>query len=539
MTTKTKKEEVRVIAPGKVHISALNTRRPAVKDVRASGLLDSIREQGQLTPGLGRPHPAKKGEIELAAGACRLTACAELGVDFRVIVREMTDEELLDAILTENLQRTDPDPEAEARLIERRLSEGMDPGGIAARYGKSEMWVRRRLKLLAVVPELRKRFAPGGVLAHFSTGMRERLGVMDPAEQRNLARHPQMIDHCVSLEGLARFLSRGRIELKGMDFLDDPDTAVKGCGPGCATNAQSDLFPDEGGGCGSCSNRECFELRKGLAVTKAITAVLGGTPEKDVVFFRTDWCGDVMFRGKVLDPVDPWGFREGWRVSKKRTELTGIDVTNPLKPRRVFLETNGKAPARKSGKAKVGREEKLTAKRLALLNERVRKAVETAGVPKAVEMIRLAAVFGSDGKRPFCSSARDLDVWKDAAGKGKVRSLSVFGGKGETVEAVVWESIRKVLVQRLAFLRNLDLLAGYKREEMSRLSWLVGFDEEGEWKKICTVDVPVPKSWGAGIDPMTLKAASGSPGRKAGKKVAAKVAGKAAKKTAGKRVKAA
>jgi hypothetical protein len=58
---------------------------------------------------------------------------------------------------------------------------------------------------------------------------------------------------------------------------------------------------------------------------------------------------------------------------------------------------------------------------------------------------------------------------------------------------------------------------------------------EAEWTKICTELLPVPKSWGPGIDAMTLKPVSSvkklekavkaaAPAKKAAKKVAKKTA---------------
>lgn len=120
-TTTKQAEEVRLIAPEKVHVSAQNTRQPVLKDVKASGLLDSMRAQGQLTPGLGRPHPKKKGEVELAAGACRLIACRELGCDFRVIVREMTDAELSVIALAGKLEQERNVWKHEAETVRKQL----------------------------------------------------------------------------------------------------------------------------------------------------------------------------------------------------------------------------------------------------------------------------------------------------------------------------------------------------------------------------------------------------------------------------------
>jgi hypothetical protein len=39
---------------------------------------------------------------------------------------------------------------------------------------------------------------------------------------------------------------------------------------------------------------------------------------------------------------------------------------------------------------------------------------------------------------------------------------------------------------------------------MTRIASLTGFDYEAEWLAACA-SLPVPKSWGTGIDPITLK----------------------------------
>jgi len=97
----------------KVLVSEKNTRQPKAKDCQE--LILSIKTTGQSTPAIARPHPTKEGFLELAAGARRRTACHALGIDLAVVVRQLTDAELEDLILTENLQREDPDPESEAQ----------------------------------------------------------------------------------------------------------------------------------------------------------------------------------------------------------------------------------------------------------------------------------------------------------------------------------------------------------------------------------------------------------------------------------------
>ena len=131
-------DQVRSLPANLVLISGHNTRHPTDKEVLDSGLVESIRNTGQLTPGLGRPHPGIPGAVELCAGARRSIACRILERNFDVIVREMSDKDFIDAILIENLQREDPDPEAEAELIRLRIAEGMTPSEIAANPARWE-----------------------------------------------------------------------------------------------------------------------------------------------------------------------------------------------------------------------------------------------------------------------------------------------------------------------------------------------------------------------------------------------------------------
>ena len=60
---------------------------------------------------------------------------------------------------------------------------------------------------------------------------------------------------------------------------------------------------------------------------------------------------------------------------------------------------------------------------------------------------------------------------------------------------------------RLQFQRNSDLLDAARRTDMERIAGMIGFDHATRWTEICTVEVPVPKSWGAGFDPLTLEPA--------------------------------
>lgn len=496
-----------------VHVSVHNTRQPTEKEVTASGLLGSIEHQGQLTPGLGRPHPTIAGHIELAAGACRLVACHLLGWSYRVIVREMTDAELLDAILTENLQRTDPDPEAEAELIKMRLGEGMTPGEICAKYGRPEIWVKRRMKILSISSKVRKLMKPGGHLGHFTTEMKERVGDMEAAVQERLM-DSWNFRNATSVEGLGQCVRQLSCSLEGQTWVDDPDTAIADCGPGCANNDADTLFPDPQtkSACGNCLNSTCFKARRALAQQKALRVALGELKMGDVVLFSKEWSDGFEFEGKKHKPLDQWDFKDCFTISKKETDRIGLDVTNLLEIKRVFLvpteKGKGKTGGGSSSGAKETREDKLTGKRLAVMNERVKAALENAPRPATVPILQLVAMFGTNSNNQFCMGSANAKLWNLVEAK-KLPSLSgAHDGKDDTPENVIWLSVRVVIGKRLFFHKNGDLLNPWNRQEMEKIAWLIGFDYAGEWMKICTVDVTVPKSWGAGIDAMTLKSAT-------------------------------
>ncbi len=72
------------------------------------------------------------------------------------IVREMSDEEAFDAMITENLQRKDVDPIEEAFAFGTLHRNGKSIEEIANRFGKSLRFIRERIKLDALLPELKE-----------------------------------------------------------------------------------------------------------------------------------------------------------------------------------------------------------------------------------------------------------------------------------------------------------------------------------------------------------------------------------------------
>jgi ParB/RepB/Spo0J family partition protein len=134
--------------------------------VKLQELADSIKAHGVLQPILVREQPFEEGKprrAEIISGERRYRAAKLAGIDMvPVMIRNLTDTEVLHAQVIENLQRDDLHELEEAEGYERLLQE-KDRNGqpytaetIAAEIGKSRAYVYARLKLLDLCQEARE-----------------------------------------------------------------------------------------------------------------------------------------------------------------------------------------------------------------------------------------------------------------------------------------------------------------------------------------------------------------------------------------------
>lgn len=111
----------------------------------------SIAQKGILQPLLARFKIDDKGRsYELVFGHRRLRAAALLGLEtVPLMVRELSDEQVIEAQVIENVQRLDVSPVEEALGYRELINRcGLTPEDIAARTGKSRTTVYARLQLL-------------------------------------------------------------------------------------------------------------------------------------------------------------------------------------------------------------------------------------------------------------------------------------------------------------------------------------------------------------------------------------------------------
>ncbi|MSS16229.1 ParB/RepB/Spo0J family partition protein [Sodaliphilus pleomorphus] len=158
--------EVKNIPLVRIHTSPLNPRK-TIDEGDLQDLSNNIKQQGLLQPITVRPIEADDtnplcGEFEIICGERRYRAVSMLEEDtIPCIVREMTDEEALDAMITENLQRKDVDPIEEAFAFGQLLKTGKTIEQIADRIGKSKRFVQERIKLDNLLPDLKKMVKDG------------------------------------------------------------------------------------------------------------------------------------------------------------------------------------------------------------------------------------------------------------------------------------------------------------------------------------------------------------------------------------------
>jgi ParB family chromosome partitioning protein len=132
-------------------------------------LSESIITCGVLQPitirCINSNEPQEDDKYELILGSRRLAASELAGLEvIPAIVRDMTDDEALDAMIIENLQRKDIEPLDEAKAFKLLLDKGVDYPEIAIKLGKSEAFIRTRIKLNDLIGEFKDMLTANTIL---------------------------------------------------------------------------------------------------------------------------------------------------------------------------------------------------------------------------------------------------------------------------------------------------------------------------------------------------------------------------------------
>lgn len=158
--------------------------RKKLDAVQLAELVESVRRHGILQPVLVRPIAGGTTErplYELVAGHRRFAAAKVVGLTtLPATVRELSESDVLEIVLIENLQRADLSPLEEARGYQRLAKmPGYDVAKIAARVGRSVEYVYARMKLLQLGKDAQALLAAGELTA----GHAILLARLSPADQ--------------------------------------------------------------------------------------------------------------------------------------------------------------------------------------------------------------------------------------------------------------------------------------------------------------------------------------------------------------------
>lgn len=156
--------EIGAIDGSQIAISKIETNpnqpRKEFDEAGLEELADSIKANGVLQPILVRPVGSK---YEIVAGERRFQAAKRAGLkEIPCVVREVSDAEVFQLALIENLQRTDLNPVEEARGYKKLIEEkALTQEGLANVLSKSRPAVANTLRLLEL---------PDGILDMVAAG---------------------------------------------------------------------------------------------------------------------------------------------------------------------------------------------------------------------------------------------------------------------------------------------------------------------------------------------------------------------------------
>lgn len=266
MPTPKKLEDVVLIPFDKLTPSPTNPRKTFDPD-EMEKLTKSIKAVGVLEPAVVRK--VGPGEFEVLFGERRMRAAKKADLDgLPCIVREMSDQEIVEAQLVENDQREGVHPieQAEAYQVLMRAPHMLSVHKIAARIGRPVEKVKERLRLLALSPACRKACLAGKLSIDVALLVARIPG--DELQEECLAAITQG-EEPMSKRVAGQYIQRRyMLTLSGAPFATNDDTLVPLAGS-CAkcpkrTGSQPDLFADVQDR-DTCTDRVCFELKKTAA----------------------------------------------------------------------------------------------------------------------------------------------------------------------------------------------------------------------------------------------------------------------------------
>lgn len=177
-----------------------NQPRKSFDDEKLAALAESIKQHGVVQPLIVQ----QDGDsYRIVAGERRWRAARRAGLEtVPVIVRDLSDRQVMEVALIENLQREDLNPIEEAEAYEKLISEyGMTQEEVASVVGKSRPAITNSIRLLSLDDEIKSRLISGEI----SSGHARALLSLDDKDLRRKAMQ-EIIEKSLSVRETERLI---------------------------------------------------------------------------------------------------------------------------------------------------------------------------------------------------------------------------------------------------------------------------------------------------------------------------------------------
>lgn len=190
-----------------------NQPRKNFNEDKIHELAESIKQHGLIEPLIVQK--GNKGFYTIIAGERRWRAAREAGIkEIPVVVKDYSDQQVMEIALIENIQREDLNAIEEAEAYERLIKDfNLKQDEVAERVSKSRVAITNSLRLLKLDSRVREMIIEDKIKSGHARAL---LAVNDPEEQYRLA--VMIFDHSMSVRETEKMVKK---------YLSDKDKPKK------------------------------------------------------------------------------------------------------------------------------------------------------------------------------------------------------------------------------------------------------------------------------------------------------------------------
>lgn len=190
-----------------------NQPRKNFNEDKIHELAESIKQHGLIEPLIVQK--GKKGFYTIIAGERRWRAAREAEIkEIPVVVKDYSDQQVMEIALIENIQREDLNAIEEAEAYERLIKDfNLKQDEVAERVSKSRVAITNSLRLLKLDPRVREMIIEDKIKSGHARAL---LAVNNPEEQYRLA--VMIFDHSMSVRETEKMVKK---------YLSDKDKPKK------------------------------------------------------------------------------------------------------------------------------------------------------------------------------------------------------------------------------------------------------------------------------------------------------------------------